>query len=239
MNKYPALLFAAMVALPVSAEETRQLDSHEHGVGELNIAFDGSEVAIELHAPGADIVGFEYEAESAKDRAAIDEAVAILARPLDLFGLPEDAACSVVRAAAELESEDAHHDDHDDDHAGHKDHDHDEHHADEKDHDDHDEHHAEEKSHDHDEHHEEAKGHDHDEHHDDDEHHADEAGHTEFHAEYLLNCAKPDALKQITFAYFDVFPNALELEVQVITDSGATAFEVERDAPKLDLSALF
>jgi ABC-type Zn2+ transport system substrate-binding protein/surface adhesin len=97
------------------------------------------------------------------------------------------------------------------------------------------------------------EGHDHDEHaHDDhadkdehshDEHahedHADEATHTEFHAEYLLNCADPAALSEITFAYFDVFPNALEVEVQIISDAGATAYEVERDAPTLDLSGLF
>jgi hypothetical protein len=43
----------------------------------------------------------------------------------------------------------------------------------------------------------------------------------------------------ITFAYFDAFPNALEVEVQVISDTGATSFEVERDAPTLDLRGMF
>jgi hypothetical protein len=202
-------------ASAVAAEDARQLDAHEHGVGQLDIAFDGDQIAMELHAPGADIVGFEYAADSSEDRAKVDAAVATLARPLDLFSLPAVAGCSVVEASASLESEAEHGDD---DHAAH------------------------EEGHEHEEHAEEGHTDEdhaaHDEEHDNEEH-ADEAGHTEFHAEYLLNCADPAQATLITFGYFDAFPNALELEVQVISDRGATAFEVERDAPTLDLRDLF
>ena len=200
-KKLPLVL--ALLATPALAQETRQLDSHEHGVGELNIAVDGNTVAMEFHAPGADIVGFEYAAESVQGRRAIDAAVATLARPLELFVLPPAAECSVVQASAELESEDSHDDHgegHDDDHA-----------------EEHEEEHAD--------------GHDDD--------HADEAGHTEFHAEYTLTCGNPDALTEITFAYFDTFENAREIEVQIISASGAQAFEVEREDPKLDLRGMF
>ncbi|WP_300018200.1 DUF2796 domain-containing protein [uncultured Roseobacter sp.] len=206
--KRTVLLLLAVNAAPALAEDTRQLDAHEHGVGALNIAIDGTTVAMEFHAPGADIVGFEYAAESEADRAAVDAAVATLARPLDLFVLPAAAACSVTQASAELESEQAH-----------DDHDHDAH----KDHDDHAEHSGHE---------------DHAEHSDHTEH-AEEAGHSEFHAEYTLTCADPTALTEISFAYFDTFENARELEVQVIAGSGAQAFEVERDAPTLGLRSLF
>ena len=212
------------------AEETRQLDAHEHGVGELNIAIDGNTIAMEFHAPGADIVGFEYEAKSAEDRAAIDAGVATLAKPMDLFVLPAAAECTVVQASAALEAEDEH-DDHDhEEHADHKDehddHDHEEH-ADHKDgHDDHD----------HEEHADHKDGHDHEEHAHDD--HGDES-HTEFHAEYELTCANPSAIDEINFAYFDLFENALEVEVQVVSASGATSFEVERDEPVLDLRGMF
>ena len=70
---------------------------------------------------------------------------------------------------------------------------------------------------------------------------ADEAGaqHTEFRAEYSLDCAKPDAIDLIEFVYFERFPNALELDVQVVTDAGAQGFEVERDDPVLDMRELF
>lgn len=76
-----------------------------------------------------------------------------------------------------------------------------------------------------------------DEGHDDHDHdaHAEEAGHSAFHAAYTLTCDNPDALTSITFAYFDVFANAKEVEVQIISLAGAQAFEVERDAPVLDL----
>jgi hypothetical protein len=80
-----ALLLSAAV---VSAEQTRQMEAHEHGVGQLNIAIEGTRIAIELEAPGADIVGFEYKAKSSEDRAKIDAAIAVLAQPLDLFVLP-------------------------------------------------------------------------------------------------------------------------------------------------------
>ena len=203
MKLLPLLTLTTLAVTPVFAEETRQAGSHEHGVGQLNIAFDGSQIAMEFHAPGADIVGFEYAAESAEDRASVEDALLVLAQPLDLFVLPDAANFSVVQAQAELESEGAH-DDHDD-HDNHEDEDHGD-----QDHDD---------------------DHDHDD-------HADDAGHTEFHAEYLLNCENIPALNEISFAYFTAFPNALEVEVQLISDAGATAFEVERDAPTLDLSDL-
>ena len=196
-------LILLICAAPAVAQQTRQLDAHEHGVGELQIAFDGNQIAMELHAPGADIVGFEYEAESAEDLAAIDAAIALLSRPQEIFVLPAAAGCAVTRASAELEGED--HDEHgEEDHDDHADEGHDDH-ADEEGHDDHDE---------------------------------DEESHTEFHAEYLLTCSNPDAITGIEFAYFDRFEGARELEVQVVTSSGAMAFEIERDAPSLDLRGI-
>ena len=173
------------------AEETKQLDAHEHGVGQLNIAFSANKIAMELHAPGSDIVGFEYGAKTDADHAAIDTAIEILSDPSKLFVFPKVASCTVIEAKAKLESEDADH--------GHDDHD------DDEDHDDHDE----------------------------------EPGHTEFHAEYLLECGNLSAISEITFSYFEIFPNALELEIQVVSDKGATAFEVEREMAKLDLRGVF
>ncbi|MGR3614822.1 MAG: ZrgA family zinc uptake protein, partial [Paracoccaceae bacterium] len=157
------ILATLAFASPVLAENNRQLDAHEHGVGELNIAFDGKTVAMELHAPGADIVGFEYEAESEEDRAAIDSAVAILAKPQELFVLPKGAECTVTQASAGLESEEEH-DDHDE-HAEGED-EHDDHAKGEEEHDEHEEHAEGEDEHDdhakgeeeHDEHEEHAEG---------------------------------------------------------------------------------
>lgn len=229
MKLFPLVALTALTAAPALAEEPRHLDAHEHGVGQLNVAFDGQQIAMELHAPGADIVGFEYAAKSAEDLAAVQTAIATLSQPLELFKFSEAAGCSVVEAAAELESESEHHDEHahgdgHEDHSedGHEDHEHEDHAKDDHDEDDH-------KDHGHEDHAEGA--HDHEE-----EGHEDHAGHTEFHAEYLLTCAEPAAITAIDFAYFTAFPNALEVEVQMISDAGATSFEVERAAPTLDLN---
>ncbi|MEP5152475.1 DUF2796 domain-containing protein, partial [Planktotalea sp.] len=92
-------------------DETRQLEAHEHGVGTLNVAFDGDQIAMEFEAPGADIVGFEYKAESSEDLAKIEGALATLEQPLDLFALPQAAVCRVAEAHAELVIDDDH-DDH-------------------------------------------------------------------------------------------------------------------------------
>tara|TARA_B110000008_G_scaffold51861_1_gene51009 strand:- start:765 stop:1394 length:630 start_codon:yes stop_codon:yes gene_type:complete len=207
MKQLLFLLLALSTTMPVLAEDTRQLDAHEHGVGTLDIAIEKSTVTMEFHAPGADIVGFEYEAKSDADLAAIDSATEILGAPLDLFIIPDAAACTVIKAHAELESED--------DHDEHNDEAHDDHAK--EGHDDH----AEDGHNDNDD-----EGH---------KEHAEEPGHTEFHAEYTLACENLDALTEITFAYFEIFPNAKEVEVQIITAKGAQAFEVEHDAPVLNL----
>ncbi len=233
----------SLIALSTGAaqSETRELDAHQHGHGALNIAVEGGVMAMELEVPGADIVGFEHPAESAEDRAAIDAAIAKLAKPLELFVIPSDAGCTVTAANVELigdEDEHGHDDhdhdkhDHDDDHAEHDDeHKHDEDHAEHKDEHDHAEH-KDEHAHD-DDHAEHADKHDHG------DEHADEHGgesHTEFHAEYALACADPSAIDAIDFAYFGLFPNAQELDIQMISDKGAKGFEVERDDPRLSLS---
>ncbi len=219
-------VIALLAAMPAFAEETRHLDAHEHGVGTLNIAMEGATVSMEFRAPGADIVGFEYAATSADDLAKIDAALAQLRAPLDLFVVPAAADCSVTEAHAELVSEESH-DDHADE--AHDDHDHDDH-ADEA-HDDHD----------HDDHADEAHDdHDHDDHadekHDDHDHEEDDeaSGHTEFEAHFTLTCTSPDAFTGLTFAYFETFPNAKDVDVQIISASGAQAYDVEKTAPILD-----
>ena len=63
--------------------------------------------------------------------------------------------------------------------------------------------------------------------------HHDEELHSEFAGRYTLDCADPGALTDITFAWFDRFPNAKEVEVTLVTDKGQTSFEVERGDPPL------
>lgn len=195
----PAILLSAQVAM---AQTTRELDAHEHGHSSLNIAIEGSSVTMELEAPGADIVGFEYEAETEGDKAKVASAKELLHSPLGLFQIPAAAGCKVTKASVELEREEEHkdHDAHDDDHA-----------------DGHDDDHAEA----HDDDHGEKKG-----------------GHTEFHATYTMTCKNPDKIETIGMTFFKKFPNAEEVEVNVVSEKGQRKYEIERDEPRLDLQGL-
>ncbi|ATF20374.1 zinc uptake protein ZrgA [Phaeobacter gallaeciensis] len=204
-------LLAIVTALPALAEGTRELDAHEHGVGTLNIAIENTTVSMEFEAPGADIVGFEYPAKSEEDISAVNTALATLSSPLQLFVVPDSALCSIVDAHAALESGEEH-EDHADEHA-------------------HEEHADEEHTHDHG--HEEHEHEEHDSGHHDG--HAEHAAHSEFHANYVLDCAKPEALSDITFAYFTAFQQAQSVDVQVIRSTGAQAYQVDRNAPVLNL----
>ena len=193
----------------IYAEETRQVDKHEHGVGELNIAIDGSLAEFEFMLPGADIVGFEYEAKSDEDLAKIENALLVLENYENLFALTKNSKCVLADLDYHLSGEE--HDEHaDEEHDEHADEEHDEH-ADEE----HDEHADEE--------HEE---------------HADEESHTEFYAKYSFKCDNIKQLDKVEFSYFKTFPNSSELEVQFVSDIGSNAFEVEADKPVIILKGL-
>ena len=114
----------------VNAEETRQVDKHEHGVGELNIAIEGSVIEFEFMIPGADIVGFEYVAKSDADIASINMALQTFENYENVFTLPKNSLCQLTGKQVALKEDEDDHDEHDD-HDDHDEHD---------DHDDHDEH---------------------------------------------------------------------------------------------------
>ena len=143
-NIYYSLLLSALVTVSV-AEETRQVDKHEHGVGELNIAVEGNSIDLEFMIPGADIVGFEYEAKSEADIALVNDALIKFDEFNNIFSIPSASNCILVEADISINQGDNHKDEHN--HDEHDDHDE---HEDEHDHDDHGEHD------DHDEHDEEA-----------------------------------------------------------------------------------
>lgn len=95
----------ACAAFSASAEEHRQLGAHVHGHGRLNIAIEGKTVSIELEAPGADIAGFEHEAVTRAQRAAIEKAKATLASGLSLFTPAATADCTQKSAKVSIEAE--------------------------------------------------------------------------------------------------------------------------------------
>ena len=214
-----AVLAITFSALPAIAATERQLDSHEHGHAQINMAISGNEVLAELISPAANVVGFEHMPASDEDMHAVEEAVKLLSQGEQMLAF--DAAAGCMMTTAEVESElmvDAPVDHDDDHHDGEK---HDEHKHD-------DDHHDGEK---HDEH-----KHD-DEHHDGDGHddHDHDDVHSEFHVTWSFTCEKPDALASVQVNLFEAFSGFDEIDVSVAGESQQSSFELSADQPAIEL----
>lgn len=105
MRWFIPMVLAAAAAAPTPAQSHRELGAHVHGRGSLDIAIEGQRVAMELEAPGMDIVGFERKPKSKADEAAVERVTKVLKEPLALFKLPAAAGCKVADAKVELKVE--------------------------------------------------------------------------------------------------------------------------------------
>jgi Protein of unknown function (DUF2796) len=185
------VVLGALAAHPGAAQTThRELGPHEHGRGTLNIAVEGNKISMELDVPGIDIVGFEHEAKTHKDKTTLEKAKQKLSAPLSLFKLPASAGCRVTEAKVEVETGEH-------DHAAK----------------------------------EEKKG-------EASKSSEKEQHHSEFHNAYSLECSSPASITGIEFGYFNAFPGAEKLEVNVITPKGQNKFEVTRTRPNLSLAGM-
>ncbi|WP_218745535.1 zinc uptake protein ZrgA [Vibrio parahaemolyticus] len=138
-----AIVIGLSLSTVATAEEYRQHSAHVHGHVEFNIAQDGSDLLLEITAPGADVVGFEHAPENAEQEKTLQHAVATLEDSNALFAINPQAQCEIEEVHVEhtLGGQHEEHEHHD-----HEGHDHDEHAH--HDHDDHDSH----EGHDHSEH---------------------------------------------------------------------------------------
>ncbi len=99
------IVFVAGLSLAGAAfasDETRELDSHEHGHVKLEIAIEKDQMNIAMEAPGESIVGFEHAAKTTKQKAAVKAAEKQLLDAGALFVLPANAGCEVTSSKAEL-----------------------------------------------------------------------------------------------------------------------------------------
>jgi hypothetical protein len=58
-----------------ASPEKRRHDAHVHGVGEINIAVEGTKATVEFRAPAESVMGFEHEAKSESDKKKRDAAM--------------------------------------------------------------------------------------------------------------------------------------------------------------------
>ncbi len=223
------------------AQTERDLDSHLHGAANLNVAVIASEVQLELSTPWNNLVGFEHAPSTDEQHVLVDEALALLNNPDELFSF-NNATCSATEVVIDnsMGAEDGH-DDHDDEHAEKDDHGHDDHedeHAEKDDHghDEHDDDHAEKDDHGHDEHDDEhAEKEDHGHGHDD-EHGESESVHSTVLALYTYQCSEVDQLDTIELSLFERWSGLVDLDVQLVGDSGQTMLELNRENSSIDIS---
>ncbi|TNY98210.1 zinc uptake protein ZrgA [Vibrio parahaemolyticus] len=189
-----AIVIGFSLSTVATAEEYRQHSAHVHGHVEFNIAQDGSDLLLEITAPGADVVGFEHAPENAEQEKTLQHAVATLEDSNALFAINPQAQCEIEEVHVEhtLGGQHEEHEHHD-----HEGHDHDEHA-----HHDHD-------KHDHDGH----EGHDHSEHSD----------HGEFTVQYRFHCAQVGELSRIQTDWFNQFPSSESVNVNLFTDTTQSA----------------
>ena len=87
-------LAANILLLPLSVL-AQEHAAHEHGHGELNLALDGQQLLIELHAPAADLVGFEHAPRTTQEQQQQALALQHLQQADRLFVLPAAARCQL------------------------------------------------------------------------------------------------------------------------------------------------
>jgi hypothetical protein len=66
----------------------------------------------------------------------------------------------------------------------------------------------------------------------------DDHEHSEFRAQYTLECGSPGSITAIEFPFFRTFSGAEKLDVNVITGKGQNKFEVTRKRPSLSLTGM-
>ncbi|ENY6495689.1 DUF2796 domain-containing protein [Vibrio parahaemolyticus] len=194
-----AIIIGLSLSTVATAEEYRQHSAHVHGHVEFNIAQDGSDLLLEITAPGADVVGFEHAPENAEQEKTLQHAVATLEDSNALFAINPQAQCEIEEVHVEhtLGGQHEEHEHHD--HEGH----------------DHDEHaHHDHNKHDHDSH----EGHDHSEHSD----------HGEFTVQYRFHCAQVGELSRIQTDWFNQFPSTESVNVNLFTDTTQSAISLTK-----------
>ncbi|WP_274017132.1 zinc uptake protein ZrgA [Vibrio parahaemolyticus] len=193
-----AIVIGLSLSTVATAEEYRQHSAHVHGHVEFNIAQDGSDLLLEITAPGADVVGFEHAPENAEQEKTLQHAVATLEDSNALFAINPQAQCEIEEVHVEHSLGGQHEEHEEHEHHDHEGHDHDEH-----------------AHHDHDGHegHEGHEGHDHSEHSD----------HGEFTVQYRFHCAQVGELSHIQTDWFNQFPSTESVNVNLFTDTTQSA----------------
>ncbi|MGO5000657.1 ZrgA family zinc uptake protein [Oceanisphaera sp. W20_SRM_FM3] len=200
----PLLPLSVLAAPLPDAHESgvHQEGAHQHGLGSLSLALNEQQLILELHAPAADIVGFEHAPQNIEQE---QQQTAAFKRVQDanlLFTLPKQAECTFIESKLIDQDEDElneHEDNHEAKADNHK-----------------------AKSTGADEHQNAAHDHDHD--HDHDEH-----GHSDVLVQYHYQCLQPQALTSLDTQLFEQFASFNKIELQGIIANSQVAATLSQE----------
>ncbi|WP_300377067.1 DUF2796 domain-containing protein [Henriciella sp.] len=90
------------------SEAGGRLEAHEHGHGRLAIAVDREQVTFTFEAPLASLVGFEHEAETPEQQAALDALKDAFVVPGNMVAINGQASCLPITTSSGTHISDGH-----------------------------------------------------------------------------------------------------------------------------------
>ncbi len=93
-NQY---MHAVALILTLAGKQAIAAPAHQHGVAELDVAWDGAKIELTLFGAGDNFVGFEHRAKTAADQAATQAAVDTLRAGSKMFTFDAAASCTPVQ----------------------------------------------------------------------------------------------------------------------------------------------
>ena len=220
ISLFPITIF---LSTTVHSNTERQLDSHDHGVANLNLVIEETKIAISFESPAVNLVGFETAPTTETEQAQIEKVKMQLGEITNLLNISESADCKAVDISVNWQQVSSGHQEHEeheeDEHEEHAEHEHEE--------DEHEEH--AEHEHEEDEHEEHAEHEEHEE----DEH---EAIHAEFSGEYLIECGQIDNVEIIEIALFNLYPSLESILLRAILPTGQTKLTLTPDNNQFSIS---
>ncbi|MDC1311559.1 DUF2796 domain-containing protein [Burkholderiales bacterium] len=96
-----AVAVIQVISMREAIAEEGGLDAHVHGMSDLTIAIEGTEIEIEFESPAINIVGFEYQAQSPNDINSVKEAVISLNDHNAVFTF-SDTTCRLIDSSVNV-----------------------------------------------------------------------------------------------------------------------------------------
>ncbi|MBT4762323.1 MAG: DUF2796 domain-containing protein [Bdellovibrionaceae bacterium] len=93
------LLSSSILCATEKEHKKRHHEAHIHGHGKLNAAIERNKLMIEIEVPAYNIVGFEHQAKTDKQKSKVKQAVDIFRKPQLIIKLDASAGCSLAKKA--------------------------------------------------------------------------------------------------------------------------------------------